>query len=67
MSDPAHEHAVRAMAGFDDLPPTLRLFLHEHADALTEPQLMMVLSILRAGRSVEVKTPAGKRVKLEPH
>ena len=37
------------------MPRALRLFLHEHADALSEPQLLMVTTILRAGHAVEVK------------
>jgi hypothetical protein len=63
IQDSRNVRAARAMAGFDDLPRDLRLFLHEHL--IYGPQLDMIAAELRAGRRVTLSM-AGKRIVLEP-
>ncbi len=56
--------AAARMAGFDDLPRDLRLFLHEHA---ADPwAVSALLRELNAGRAVTVQHPDGKLTVLRP-
>lgn len=59
-----HDVAAARMAGFDDLPRDLRLFLHEYVAAPWA--INSLLGELKAGRAVTVKHPDGKLTVLRP-
>ena len=66
-STQARARAARmVMAGFDDMPRDLRLFLHEYANMIPTVQVDMIATQLRAGRTIDVQMPSGRRYTLRP-
>lgn len=65
-AEAAARSAVMNMRGHDELPKSLRLFLHEWAGQMTPKQIDMMAMHLRAGRELVAATPDGRRVTLKP-
>jgi hypothetical protein len=58
--------ARKNMAGFDQMPKSLRLFLHEYGGMMPQNQVNAIIHTLQHGVGVRVNTPDGKVFELVP-
>jgi hypothetical protein len=58
--------AQKAMAGHDELPESLRLFLHEWAGRFPQRMVVQIVDSLKQGYGVVITAPDGKKHKLLP-
>lgn len=60
------EAARMAMRGFDEMPKSLRVFLHEYAAAFPQKSIVQIIEVLKGGYGVTITSPDGKTHRIEP-
>ncbi len=59
-TDRPHPEAQRAMAGFDQMPQSLRAFLNEYGGYFPKAAVVTFVDTLKAGYGIKITTLDGK-------
>jgi hypothetical protein len=58
--------ARAAMAGHDELPSSLRIFLHEWAAYFPAKSVVQIVDTLKSGHGINITSPDGKVHRIVP-